>query len=132
MARHYLIVDDSPVIRQTLSKMLERLAPEPPKLSTAEDSESGLKTFREASPDVVFLDVRLPDVDGEQTLRVMFEENPETRVVVITGLMEDDEQVREMLSMGAFALLQKPIHTEDVEELLRLLDQEESGAGRIR
>lgn len=134
MTREYLIVDDSPVIRQTLEKMLQRFCADGHTISTAGSSEEALTHFREHRPDVVLLDIQLPDVDGEQTARVIFEEDPETRIVVITGLMEDDDRVRGLLSMGAFEFLQKPIHSSDVEELVRLIEQEEesSGAGRIR
>lgn len=131
MPRHYLVVDDSPVIRQTLVKMLERLSSDKPEISAAERSEEALEIFRRDEPDVVFMDIRLPDADGEQTARVMFEEDPETEIIIVTGLMEEDEQVREFISMGAFELLQKPIHSSDVEEVIQLLDQEQGGAGRI-
>lgn len=132
MARQYLIVDDSPVIRQTLEKMLDRLCPEGYQVSSAETSEQALKIFRDQRPDVVLLDIQLPDIDGEQTAQMIFSEAPETKVVVITGLMEDDERVRSLLSMGAFDLLPKPIHSSDLQELLRLLEDEEAGAGRIK
>jgi len=78
------------------------------------------------------MDVKLPDQDGEETTRQILQEDPDTRVVVITGLMEDDERVRNRISIGAFEFLQKPIHLRDVEEIIQLLDQEETGAGRIR
>lgn len=132
MSRHYLIVDDSPVIRQTLEKMLDRLCSGGHQISSAETSEQALKIFRDQQPEVVFLDIQLPDVDGEQTAQVIFSEAPETKVIVITGLMEDDERVRSLLSMGAFDFLPKPIHSSDVQELLRLLEDEEAGAGRIK
>jgi two-component system LytT family response regulator len=133
MARHYLIVDDSPVIRQTLEKMLARFCPDGHRVSSAENSEQALKIFRDEQPDVVFMDIQLPDVDGEQTAQVMFTEDPSTKVIIISGLMEDDQRIRDLISMGAFDFLQKPIHSEDVKELIRLLEEEEdSGAGRIR
>lgn len=132
MTREFLIVDDSPVIRRTLEKMLRRFGSGNARISTAADSQQALKEFRDKRPDVVLLDIQLPDVGGEQTARVMFNEDPSTRIVAITGLMEEDQRVRDLLSMGAFSLLTKPIHSSDVEELLRLLEEEESGAGRIR
>lgn len=132
MPRHYLIVDDSAVIRQTLEKMLGRFCQDGHRVSSAEDSEQALQIFRKERPDVVFMDIQLPDVDGEQTAQVMFSEDPSTRVIIITGLMEDDPRVRNLISMGAFDFLQKPIHSADVKELIRLLKEEEdSGAGRI-
>lgn len=132
MPRHYLIVDDSVVIRQTLEKMLARFCPQGHRVSTAETSEEALQIFRKDRPDLVFMDIQLPDVDGEQTAQVMFQEDPETKVVIISGLMEDDDRIRELISAGAFDFLQKPIHSSDVKELIRLLEEEEeSGAGRI-
>lgn len=133
MPRHYLIVDDSPVIRKTLQKMLDRFCPDGHLVTTAENSQEALEIFRDEDPDVVFMDIQLPDVDGEQTAQVMFQEDPDTKVIIISGLMEDDQRIRDLISAGAFDFLQKPIHSEDVEELIRLLEQEESsGAGRIR
>jgi DNA-binding NtrC family response regulator len=132
MNRTYLIVDDSSVIRQTLEKMLRRFTDRDERILTAESSEEALEVFRAEKPDIVLLDIMLPDVDGDQTAQVMFNEDPDTRVVVITGLMEEDPRVREMIMKGAFDFLQKPIHSSDVEELIRLLEQEEGGSGRIK
>lgn len=132
MPRHYLIVDDSAVIRQTLGKMLSRFCPDGHRVSAAETSEEALQIFRKEKPGVVFMDIQLPDVDGEQTAQVMFKEDPTTKVIIISGLMEDDRRIRDLISAGAFDFLQKPIHSSDVKELIRLLEEEEDGgAGRI-
>lgn len=130
MDRTYLVVDDSSVVRQTLEKMLQRFGDPDDRILSAESSEEALEVFREEKPDVVLLDIMLPDVDGDQTAQVMSDENPDTRVVVVTGLMEDDPRVQEMTTKGVFDVLQKPIHSSDVEQLIRRLEQEGGGSGR--
>lgn len=132
MPRTYLIVDDSPVICTTLKKMLVKAGVNEQQIEMAQSGDEAMEMFYEVHPDIVFMDVQMPGMDGEQTASMMMTENPEIRVVVITGMGMEDERVMNLRSLGAFELLEKPIHSEDVDELIRLLEREESGAGRIR
>ena len=61
-----LIIDDDPLIRKTLSGHLSKQGFE---VHLAEEGEEGVRKFREVGPDVVLLDVRLPDIDGLEVLR---------------------------------------------------------------
>jgi CheY-like chemotaxis protein len=132
MPRGYLIVDDSPVICTTLKKMLVKAGVNERNIDVEQSGDEAMKTFYEAEPDVVFMDIQMPGMDGEQTASMMMTENPELKVIVVTGMGMDDDRVQSLRSMGAFELLEKPIHTEDVDRVLQLLDREESGAGRIK
>lgn len=132
MVRKYLIVDDSPVICTTLSKMLAKLDVDDEFIETATSGEEALESFHEGDPDVVFMDIQMPGMDGEETAAMMMTENPEMRVIVVTGMGSEDPRVKNLRSLGAFQILEKPVHTEDVAKVVRLLDREESGAGRIQ
>lgn len=132
MVRSYLIVDDSPVICTTLRKMLVKLGVDEREIFTATAGDEALEVFHEEDPDVVFMDIQMPGMDGEQTASMMMTEDPEVRVVVVTGMGEDDPRVMNLRSLGAFQVLEKPIHTDDVDEVVKLLDREEFGAGRIQ
>lgn len=132
MVRKYLIVDDSPVICTTLSKMLAKLDVDDEFIETATSGEEALESFHEEDPDVVFMDIQMPGMDGEETAAMMMTENPEMRVIVVTGMGSEDPRVKNLRSLGAFQILEKPVHTEDVAKVVRLLDREESGAGRIQ
>lgn len=132
MPRNYLIVDDSPVICTTLRKMLVKAGVPEETISVAQSGDEAMERFYEEQPDIIFMDVQMPGMDGEQTASMMMTENPEIKVIVITGMGMDDERVKNLRSLGAFELLEKPIHSEDVDDVIRLLEREESGAGRIR
>lgn len=132
MVRKYLIVDDSPVICTTLSKMLAKLDVDDEFIETATSGEEALEAFHEGEPDVVFMDIQMPGMDGEETAAMMMTENPEMRVIVVTGMGSEDPRVKNLRSLGAFQILEKPVHTEDVAKVVRLLDREEFGAGRIQ
>lgn len=132
MPREYLIVDDSPVICTTLRKMLVKAGIDEDRISTVQSGQDALEVFYEEAPDVVFMDVQMPGMDGEETASMMMTEDPKIKIVVITGMGMDDERVKNLRSLGAFELLEKPIHSEDVDEIIQLLEREESGAGRIR
>lgn len=127
----FLVVDDSPVVTQTLRKTLQREGYDANQIHTASSGEEGLAMFEALNPDVVFLDVQMPGLDGEQTAAEMTHEDPEVRVIVITGMGPSDDRVRRMVAAGAFKVLEKPIHSEDLEEVLQLIERETSGAGRI-
>ncbi len=132
MPRTYLIVDDSPVICTTLSKMLTKVGVDERDIEVAQSGDKGLELFHEVDPDVVMMDIQMPGMDGEQAASMMMTENPELKVVVVTGMGMDDDRVQNLRSLGAFQILEKPIHTQDVDQLLQLLDREEAGSGRIR
>lgn len=132
MPRTYLIVDDSPVICATLKKMLAQAGVDDRDMEAVQSGDEAMDRFYEVDPDVVFMDIQMPGMDGEQTASMMMTENPELKVIVVTGMGSEDDRVKNLRSMGAFELLEKPIHSDDVNRVLQLLDREESGAGRIK
>lgn len=133
MAREFLVVDDSQVIRMTLQRMLQREGGvDPEDIRAAEDGEEAMELFYESPPDIVFMDIDMPGMDGEQAATAMLEEKPEIRIVVVTAMNRGDKRVTNLISMGAFEVVEKPIHSEDIADIFALLEREESGAGRIR
>lgn len=131
LARAYLIVDDSPVIRLTVQKMLVQLGVDPSSIHAASDGESALEAFEELRPDAVFLDIEMPGLDGEQAAHAMLMTHPETKVIVVSGLDPDDERIRRLVSLGAFEVVRKPVHSVALRELLSLMDGEDRGLQRI-
>jgi DNA-binding response OmpR family regulator len=75
--------------------------------------------------DVIFLDVRLPDLDGLQTCLVIKEISPATVVVMMTGYRQEASELMERaLQSNAYTCLYKPL---DMTEVLRLLEEIERG-----
>lgn len=130
--RAYLIVDDAPTIRRTLQGYLQHEGAHDEDIHVAADGEEGLELFRENEPDIVFMDIAMPGVDGEQAAQAMLTEDPMVKIVVITGKVRSDEQAERLISMGAFAFLEKPVRRSDIERVLQEIDTEEGRGGRIK
>lgn len=110
MAISALIIDDSPfarkIIRHHLSKFGCKIVGE------AESAAQGLKLFRELKPDLVTLDVMMPELEGVESLaafRTMRKEAPERQIVVISVLPFEKTQ-ETFLREGALAYVVKPFN----------------------
>lgn len=90
-------------------------------LEHAPTGEAGLGLIRSRRPELVFLDLHLPDMPGREVLRRLWE-NPETRTIPVAVLTADATQAqrRRLLSDGAVAYLTKPF---DIAEVLALIDR---------
>jgi two-component system response regulator AtoC len=105
-----LVIDDDSSICETLELYLTE---EGYKVKTALTGTDGLNRFVETSPDVVILDIRLPDIDGFTVLEDLREENENVKVIMITA-HHDMESTIEAMKGGAFDYIHKPV---DVDEL---------------
>lgn len=110
-----LIIDDDEAILYTLQLRLESLGYT---VWTADTAASGISTFRRVHPDVVLLDIRLPDGDGLEILRTFRVESPDTIVLVITaqGLLN---QYMKAMSLDAQEFLHKPISAKLLDKIIR-------------
>jgi DNA-binding NtrC family response regulator len=109
--RSVLIIDDDPLIRKTLSGHLSKQGFD---VQLAEEGEEGVRKFREFGPDVVILDVRLPDLDGIEVLRQIRDLNKKTYVLMMTAY-DDMKTTVEAIKLGAFEYLVKPLNYIDLD-----------------
>jgi two-component system response regulator AtoC len=100
-----LVIDDDPLIRKTLSTYLSKKGLE---AVVAEDGEEGLQKYEEHNPDLVILDIRLPDVDGLEVLGRIREKNPSATIIIMTAY-DDMKTTIEAIKSGAFEYLVKPL-----------------------
>ncbi len=100
-----LVIDDDPLIRKTLSSYLSKKGFE---ALVAEDGEEGLQKYEERIPDLVILDIRLPDVDGLEVLGRIREKNPNAGIIIMTAY-DDMKTTIEAIKSGAFEYLVKPL-----------------------
>ncbi|HUU39150.1 MAG TPA: sigma-54 dependent transcriptional regulator [Candidatus Desulfaltia sp.] len=106
-----LIIDDDPLIRKTLSGHLAKQGFD---VQLAEEGEEGVRRFREFNPDLVILDVRLPDIDGLEVLRQIKDLNKKTYVLMMTAY-DDMKTTVEAIKLGAFEYLVKPLNFIDLD-----------------
>ena len=71
-----LIIDDDPLIRKTLSTHLSK---EKYEVELAESAEEGFEKFNQSMPDLIILDIRLPDMDGLDALKMIKERDKNAR-----------------------------------------------------
>ncbi len=100
-----LVIDDDPLIRKTLSSYLSKKGFE---AVAAEDGEEGIQKYEEYIPDLVILDIRLPDVDGLEVLGRIREKNPNASIIIMTAY-DDMKTTIEAIKLGAFEYLVKPL-----------------------
>ncbi|MGE4297774.1 MAG: response regulator [Desulfovibrionaceae bacterium] len=108
---HVLLVDDE---EDFLSVVAKRLAKRELRVATATSGEGALAHIEAAPVDVVVLDLKMPDMDGLQTLRAIKAMKPGIEVIMLTGHADLATAVSGM-EIGAFDYLLKPT---DVDELL--------------
>ena len=100
-----LVIDDDPLIRKTLSSYLSKKGFE---AVAAEDGKEGIRKYEEYIPDLVILDIRLPDVDGLEVLGRIREKNPNASIIIMTAY-DDMKTTIEAIKSGAFEYLVKPL-----------------------
>jgi DNA-binding NtrC family response regulator len=110
-----LFVDDEADFRETLIKRMQKRHVQ---ASGVRSGEEALDWLRQNPADVVVLDVRMPGMDGIQTLRAIKRDHPLLEVILLTG-HANLEIAREGMQLGAFDYLMKPI---DLDDLLYKLE----------
>jgi signal transduction histidine kinase len=110
-----LLVDDERDIREVLGISLADMGYE---VLAAENGASALELFRDASPQVVLTDIKMPGMDGIELLRRIKHENPETEVVMITGHGDMDLAIKS-LKYEASDFITKPINVDVLEIALK-------------
>lgn len=108
--RRVLIIDDEIAIRESLEMFLMEKGLS---VITAGTGTEGLAAFIEHSPQLIILDIRLPDISGLEILKRMVEIDPEAKVIMITAY-HDMETTIEAMRQGAYDYIHKPL---DVDEL---------------
>jgi len=103
MAR-VLVVDDAAFMRMRCSKMLSENGYE---VVEAGDGLEAVERYKEHSPDVVLLDITMPNMDGIATLKKLIEMDPQARVAMCTA-MGQQSMVIEALKSGAKDFVVKP------------------------
>jgi DNA-binding NtrC family response regulator len=121
VGKKILIVDDEKGIRDLFVDVLKRAGHT---VVTAHDGLAGIEMASMGDVDIAFLDIKMPGINGVETLRHVREKSPHTKVVMITGYARD-ELVNEAIKMDVFACLAKPFSVRDVVDVVKLLSSEQ-------
>lgn len=112
------VVDDEPIVRMSIIDKLESIVPKADIYDVGFGTEA-LDRVRTVKPDLLFLDIRMPNIDGLEILKAVSESDLETKVVILTGY-DQFEYARIALQHGAIGYLLKPA---GLEELRAIVDK---------
>ena len=107
---HILIIDDEASLRQTLARILQRAGFE---VTTATNGKEGLALVSEHTFDLIYLDIRMPDISGLELLKTIHAQYPELPVILFTAQPDLNSAV-EALRRGATDYLLKPLKPQAV------------------
>ena len=115
MVGNICVVDDEPSILNTLSSILED---EGHQVSIAKNGTEALKLIRSEPPDLVILDIWMPEIDGLETLKRIRQQFPRMMVIMMSGHGSVETAVK-ATKLGAYDYLEKPLDLEKVTILVR-------------
>jgi DNA-binding NarL/FixJ family response regulator len=119
-----LIADDHPVVREGLSTMLSR-EKDIEVVGQAENGQKAIDKAGELRPDIILMDLRMPEVDGIEAMRRIKMSNPEIKFIVLTTY-DNDEYIFKGIESGARAYLLKDSPREDLFKAIRGVSKGES------
>ncbi len=106
-----LVVDDAAFMRVTIKNMLEKNG-----FSVVGEAENGkvaIHKYHELRPDIVTMDITMPEMDGLAALKTIMQLNPDARIVMMTA-MGQQGMVKEAVMAGAKGFIVKPFKEETV------------------
>ena len=115
-----LIVDDHDIVRKGLAMLVSR-QDDFSVVGEAGTVSEALKKARASAPDVVVMDIGLPDGSGIEACRDIRDDNPDIKVLILTSL-SDEEAVVSSIIAGASGYLLKKAHSQEIVDAIRKLD----------
>jgi response regulator of citrate/malate metabolism len=122
-----LIVEDSPAVTMLLKSFLDKL--DYSNITSCDNGFTAVKEFKklvkEGDSPVVLLDYMLPDMDCKSVLTQMLDVKPDARVILETATEKEDEGIKELIRLGVYQYLEKPIRFETLKDVFTTLEKED-------
>jgi len=117
MSLRILLADDHKIMREGLRSLIEK-QPGMEVIAEAENGRTTVALSRKLKPDVVIIDIAMPDLNGIEATRQIIADSPDVKVTALS-MLSDTKFVREMLSAGASGYLLKDSAFEELGKALR-------------
>lgn len=119
---HILVVDDEEAQRTLLAGFLEK---KDYTVTAAASGKEAIEKNRTAGFDLAILDLKMPEIDGVETMAKMKEIDPETDFIILTGYGTVESAV-EAMKLGAYDYLNKPINLDELELMIERIHEEQT------
>jgi CheY-like chemotaxis protein len=110
-----LVIDSEPGMRQVIDKVL---SPQGYEIFSAEDGAQALSNCAKIGPDLVLLDVRLPDMESSEIMDGLRKIKPTLPIVILSGF-GDVETAAELVKKGAFSYIHKPFKVDALRQMVK-------------
>lgn len=116
MKKTILLVDDEEYMRNMLGSILTRKGA---KVFTAKNGEETLRLYKKNKPCCVFLDIKLPDINGIEVMQKLKEIDPRAKVYFLSGATDCNSQIqKQVLELGALGFISKPVDLNRIIEIV--------------
>lgn len=109
-----MVVEDEGVANELLSSTFKNFFSE---VSSAFNGKEALEMYERLQPDIVFVDIVMPEMDGIELSRKLREMNP-NQIIIVISASNDIQKISESIEIGVNSFIQKPIDTKKIIELL--------------
>ena len=92
MAKRIMVVDDSRMVHLQIEKVLEGTDYEV--VACFRNGDNAIDQYSYVNPDLVTMDIIMPGIDGLETARIILEEHPDAKIVMLSSLANDDTMIR--------------------------------------
>jgi two-component system chemotaxis response regulator CheY len=124
----YLIVDDSVFARKSMTKMLEAFGGQV--VGEAGDGCTAITEYDRTNPDLVLMDITMPQMEGIEAVERIVAEHPDARVVMVSSVGYQDN-ILAALQKGARHFVQKPVKPDSLYEVLRYVLSEDGASAPV-
>lgn len=115
--KRVLVVDDAAFMRLTLKTMLERNGFEV--IGEAANGKEAIEKFKILKPEIITMDITMPDMDGIQSLGEIIKFDPKANVIMLSA-MGQEQRIREAITLGAKGFIVKPFKEENLIKALSI------------
>jgi DNA-binding NarL/FixJ family response regulator len=119
-----LLVDDQPLFRRAIATLIDE-QPDMVVVGEAENGLAGVELARERDPDLVVMDVEMPVMNGVDAMRMIREQLPRTKVIMLT-VSDSEDFLFEAIRSGAHGYLLKDLRPEQLYDMLRSVMRNET------
>ncbi|MEA3373528.1 MAG: response regulator [Campylobacterota bacterium] len=109
-----MVVEDEAVANELLSSTFKNFFSD---VSSAFNGKEALDLYEEKKPDIIFVDIIMPEMDGIELSRKIREMNP-NQIIIVISASNDIQKISESIEIGVNSFIQKPIDTKKIIELL--------------
>ncbi len=110
-----MVVDDSEITVRKITKILEDIGHKV--IASCPSGKEVEQTYRRVNPDIVTMDITMPDIDGIEATRILVRQFPDVKIVMVTSHGQE-QMVMEAISAGALGYVLKPIKPEKLKNTI--------------